>query len=99
MKAKVEAKHAGKSIADFRAAHDKSYIIPQRIREGLKRLGDGWEYEGEFIKLCGGMAQQEFARYRDAFKDHVVTTTGKNPKRCWAGTKQTAEKLREMLNG
>ena len=98
-KAELKQTKVGKSVDAFRAAHDKSFIVPQRIREGLKKLGDGWEYESDFIKLCG-LRQTDFARYREPFlDDHCVTVGGKSVKRCWAGTKAAAEKMREMANG
>jgi hypothetical protein len=80
----------------FRASHDKSFIVPKRIREALEQLGDSWEYEAEFMKRCG-LGQVDFSAYREQFKDYFVQTTGKNPKRVWAGTKQFAKKLQERL--
>lgn len=86
---------SGKSLADFRAMHDKSFIIPTRIKEGLKQLGDGWEYEMTFAKICGvGLA--DLSSFRDEFSDFVVVVR-RDGKRAWAGTKVTAQKMKEMI--
>lgn len=89
-----EAKPSGKTLADFRAAHDKSYIIPQRIKEGLKKLGDGWEYEAAFMKIAG-LSTTDLANYREGFTDHIVLV--ERTKRVWCGTKALADKLRAMV--
>lgn len=95
MTAKVAGKPAGKTMSDFRAAHDKSFIVPKKIREGIASLGDAWEYELEFQRRCG-ISQTDFAPYRDEFADFFFQIGGKNPKRIWCGTKSLATKLREM---
>lgn len=92
-KAKTETSKAGKSLAEFRASHDKSFIVPQKIREGLKRLAGGWEYEVNFLKLAG-LSTTDLANHRDAFADHIVLV--ERTKRVWCGTKDLANKLREM---
>lgn len=89
----------GKDLEMFRAAHDKSYIVPRRIKEALAALGDSWEYEAEFIKRCG-VSQTDFAAYREQFADFYVETAGSTSgrgKRVWAGTKTFTAKLRETL--
>lgn len=86
----------GRTVADFRAAHDKSFIVPQKIRDALKKLGDGWEYELELMKIAG-LSTTDLAIFREQFQDHIVLTGGKNPKRVWCGTKELAEKLRAMV--
>lgn len=90
----MTSKAKGKDIDAFRAAHDKSFITPKRIREGLAALGDSWEYEVEFIKRCQ-LSNTDFAMYREQFKDFYVEVGGRSPKRVWAGTKAFANKLRE----
>lgn len=90
---------AGKDLEAFRSAHDKSYIVPRRIKEALAALGESWEYEGEFIKRCG-LSQIDFAMYREQFADFYVDTGGSHRnrgKRAWAGSKAFASKLREIL--
>lgn len=85
----------GKSIEDFRKAHDKSFIVPAKIKDGLAQLGESWEYEAEFIRRCS-LCQTDMAAYRERFEDHFIIIGGKNPKRIWAGTKKLADQLREM---
>lgn len=89
---------AVKTLADFRSVHDKSYVVPTKIRAALELLGkEGWEYEPEFIKMTG-VSVVDFARFREEFADHYVTVGGsKSSKRVWAGTKALAEKMRSMV--
>jgi hypothetical protein len=89
----------GKDLEAFRAAHDKNYIVPARIKKGLSELGESWEYEADFIRRCG-LSQTDFAAYRDQFDEFFVDTDGSHRnrgKRVWAGTKPFAAKLREVL--
>lgn len=92
-KAKTETHKTGKSLAEFRASHDKSFIVPQKIKEGLKKLGSGWDYEVNFLKIAG-LSTVDLANHRDAFADHIVLV--ERTKRVWCGTKDLANKLREM---
>lgn len=90
------AKQSGKNLADFRAAHDKSFIIPAKIEAGIAKLGpDGWDYEVQFMRLAE-LSTTDLAMFRDQFEDFIVTVGGKNPKRCWCGSKELAKKLRAM---
>lgn len=98
MTTKTKTKTTTKNLADFRAVHDKSFVVPNKIRAGLELLGkDGWDYEPEFIKLCG-VSVIDFARFREEFADFYVSVGGsKSSKRAWAGTKATADKMRGMI--
>lgn len=96
MTAKAKEK-TGRSLSDFRAAHDKSFIVPQKIKEGLKNLGSGWEYEVEFLRRCG-LSTTDLSRYRDEFADYIVNTGGRNPKRVWTGSQKTAAEMRAMVD-
>lgn len=92
-------KTAGKGLEAFRAAHDRAYIIPTRIKTGLAELGDSWEYEADFIRRCG-LSQVDFAMYRDQFADFYIDTGGSHRnrgKRVWTGSKAFAAKLREVV--
>lgn len=92
-----KASKSGKSLSDFRAAHDKNFIVPGKIKAGLEKLGpEGWEYEVEFIRTCG-LSTTDFAAFRDQFEDFSVNVGGRNPKRVWAGSKALADKMREMI--
>ena len=89
-----------RSIDDFRSAHDRSFIVPKKIKEALASLGaDGWAYEGEFMKMAQ-ISTTELGFYREKFEAHVVQLRGANHngKRAWAGTKATADKMRKMLS-
>jgi len=85
----------GKSLSEFKAAYDKDFIIPQRIRTALKELGAGWEFEVPFAKSAG-VSLADLSAYRPAFADHVVEIR-RDSKRAWAGTKATAVSMRKML--
>lgn len=89
---------AKKTLADFKAAHDKSFIVPQRIKAGIEKIGaDGWEYEADFVKLSG-VNQNDIAKFREQFVDNVVLIKQDGrERRVWAGSKALATKLREML--
>ena len=91
------AKGKGKDLAAFRSAHDKSFIVPKKIKEALEALGDSWEYEGDLIRRCG-LSQIDFANYRDHFSEHWFLVGGKSPKRIWAGTKKFCDSLREKVD-
>ena len=95
MKAPVPAKHSGKSLEEFKKLHDPNFIIPNRISLALAALGDGWDYEVNFLKLAG-LSVTQLANYREQFEDHTVAINGKNPKRVWCGTKKLAAQLRTM---
>lgn len=85
-----------KGLADFRAAHDKDFIIPQKLKAGIEALGAaGWEYEGQFQKT-NGISQTDGSRYREEFKDFIVLLeSGK--KRIYCGSKALATKMRAMV--
>jgi hypothetical protein len=90
-----------RGLDEFRAAHDKSFIVPSKIRAGLADLGDAWEYENEFISRCK-LSTTDFSRYRDPFMSkHVVEVAGSNgrssQKRVWCGTAAFAAKLRAKV--
>lgn len=89
---------AKKTLADFRSVHDKNFVVPQKITAGLAKLGkDGWDYEPDFIRLCG-VSVTDFSRFREQFADFYVNVGGsKSSKRVWAGTKETAAHMQEMV--
>jgi len=86
---------SGKSIDEFRARHDKGFIIPRRIEDGLKAMGEGWEYEAQFARIAG-VALTDLSAYRDQYADYIVLLN-RDGRRAWAGTKETAERMREMV--
>lgn len=88
----------GRTIAEFRAAHDRSFIVPTKIKAALATIGEGWVYEGELLKLAQ-ISQTDIGMFRGQFEEHIVTLKGSEHggKRAWAGTKAVAQKLREMV--
>jgi len=84
----------GRSLSDFRSMYDKDTIIPARIKEALKTMGD-WMYEVEFAKHAG-VSLADLGAYRDQFADLVVTTRGEG-RRAWGRTAGIAKQMREML--
>lgn len=98
-KAAVPAKKVGKSLADFRAAHDKDFIIPVKIKAAIAALGpDGWEYDGPFTKMAG-VSSSDMSIYRDQFVVFQVTATPTKaggstaPRIVWAGSAAFAKRL------
>lgn len=91
-------KASKKTLDDFRAVHDKAFVVPNKIKAGLEALGKyGWEYEAEFIKICG-VSVVDIGRFRDEFEDFYVIVGGERTgKRVWAGSKVLAEKMRGMV--
>jgi hypothetical protein len=94
------AKPKARSIADFRAAHDKDIIVPAKIQAALDALlktgPEHYEYEADFVKLAG-ISQGEIAAYREQFVDHIVLappTHGKTARRAYFGSAKVAKKLR-----
>ncbi len=98
VKPKASQPAKGKDLESFRAAHDRSFIVPKKIQAGLDDLADSWEYEAEFIRRCG-LSTTDFSVYRDKFQDFCVetaSTNGNRGKRVWCGTKSFASKLRAV---
>ena len=93
----AKADKTGRSLQEFRAEHDKSFIVPKKITDALKKLGNGWEYEVQFMRIAG-LSVTDLAAYRDQFAEHVVMVGGRNPKRVWAGTVDLARQLRDMVS-
>jgi len=92
-----QAKLPGKNLSDFRAAHDRSFIVPRKIESAIQKLGpDGWDYEVQFLKLAE-LSTTDLALFRDQFEDFTVMVGGRNAKRCWCGSKELAKKLRLMV--
>jgi len=83
-----------RSLKDFRELYDKNLIIPRKIRDAIKRLGqNGWAYEIEFVKDAE-ISQADMGNFREKFSDYVVVLKSK---RVWAGSPRLAQTLRSML--
>jgi len=82
--------------ADFRSRYDKDYIIPRKIRAGIRLLGrNGWLMEIDFCKLAG-VTLAELGNYREQFLDYIVACE-RGTRRAWAGSPEMAARMREML--
>jgi hypothetical protein len=91
---------SGKSLEEFRSAHDKNYIVPKKIEDALKKLGDSWEYEIDFMKMAG-VSTTDMVTFREQFENHIVAVKvngSSHRKNVWAGTVAFAAKLREMAS-
>jgi len=86
---------SGKTLADFRAMHDKDYIVPTAIRTALRTMPGVWMYEIDFTRHAQ-LTQHDVANYRDQFTAHVVVA-GRDGRKMWAKTKAVAEQMRRML--
>jgi hypothetical protein len=85
-----------KTIADFRQAHDKNFIIPAKLNAAVAALGkDGWEYEAIFIKNIP-VSTTDCARFREEFEKLVVVIDS-GRKKIWCGSEALATKMREMV--
>lgn len=88
---------AGKTLADFRAAHDPNVIVPAKITKALADMEaesqENWEYENDFMRRAG-LSTTNLAMFRPQFEAHVVETTGRNPKRVWFASVKVAEQAR-----
>jgi hypothetical protein len=89
-------KKVGRSLSDFRSAYDKDFIIPTKIKDALKTLAGGWEYEVSFAKIAG-VSLSDLAAYRDQFAAYVVVVK-RDGKRAWAGSASMAKAMREMVS-
>jgi hypothetical protein len=88
-------KTVGKSLAEFRAQYDKATIIPAKIRAGLKKLGNGWHYEADFLKIAD-VSAVDLGRFRDQFSEYFVVTK-RDGRKAWAGNIAFANNLRKYL--
>jgi hypothetical protein len=86
---------AGRPLTEFRNTYDKATIVPAKINAAIAALGSSWDYEQAFAKLAG-VSLSDLGNFREAFTDHVVVL-GRDGRRAWAGTKKTAQAMREML--
>lgn len=90
----------GKTVADFRVAHDPSVIVPTKIRAALaamlKEGPEHWEYEGDLIKRAG-IAAGQITAHREQFAEHIVATpaaSGRSSRNVWFADPKVAKKVR-----
>jgi len=88
-----------KTLADFRASHDKSIIIPNKIKAALaamlKEGAEQYDYEVDFMRRAG-ISSTDMGQFRQMFEqDHVVNVgTERAPKRVWFADPKVARKAR-----
>ena len=94
------SKKQPRTLADYRAAHDPSVIVPSRIRAALaamvKEGRENWEYEAEFMKRAA-LSPTQMGQFREQFAAHIVLAPGRhqrNPKRIWFGDLKAAAHAR-----
>lgn len=96
MKPKTQAK----TLADLRAVHDDSIVIPSRIRArfaAMLKIGpEEHDYEADFLKAAN-VSNNKIGAFRQLFKSHIVSTGGRNPKRIWFADPKVAAKFREAI--
>ena len=86
----------GNTLDDFRAAFDKSFIVPKKIAAALEKLGDGWEYNLDFSKTAD-VSINDLSMFAEQFENHIVDVGGKTRKRIWFGDAKLAAKARAMV--
>lgn len=100
-----ESKHTGsdpapvkssvKSLNEFKQTFDKSFIVPNKIKAQLKKMGAGWMYEVDFAREAG-ITLTDVGHYRDKYAEaHVVELRG--GRKAWAGKKSVTIQMREMI--
>ena len=93
--AKIISDSKVKTLADFKSAHNRDTIVPQRIKKALALLGKGgWEYELVFSRMAS-IHLSDLGNFRDQFADYIVELKG--GRRAWAGSISLAKQMRSML--
>lgn len=91
-----------RTTADFRNAHDKDVVIPNKIRAALVAMAkegpEHFVYEQELLELAG-ISTTDLSKYRDQFTAHIVVVTSQNgkafasAKNVWFHDPKVAKKL------
>lgn len=89
-----------KTIADFRALHDPSVVVPTKIKKAIESLAaegaEQWEYEAEFLERAK-VTPVQLNSYREQFASHYVEAQEpgrRTPVRAWFGTTKAAKAAR-----
>lgn len=99
MKRPAPAAKPAKSVDTFRNLHDRSVIIPRKVKAALAKLAAGnpehWEYETDFVKLAG-VGTQDLPKFREDFRDHIRMASQeigskRRPKVVWFATAKAAK--------
>lgn len=94
MSKKPPAKPTKNTLSDLRALHDRSVIVPNRIRDALaqlRKMGRAWMYESDFAQLVKPpIGNQDISKYRgqfDRFWTETPSTNGKSSvRKVWFAT-------------
>lgn len=103
----TKPKPKGKTIADLQALHDKSVIIPNRIKSAIAALAasdDSWAYEIDFMKMAKPpIGAQDIAKFREQFADYwaeMPSVNGKSQvRRVWFATVAAKKEWEESVSG
>lgn len=94
----------GKTLEQFRAAHDRKLALKKRAEAAFKSLGNSWEYEGDFVKRAGmsisdwGAIRGDYADYTLLVKASFGRGSNGSTRRVMAGNPAFAKKLKESLS-
>lgn len=91
---KAKPAQKGRTLAEFREIHDKTYFVPLKVKKALSELGDGWMYESEFSKHAG-VSTMDLGLCRDDFSGNWVQL--KDGRRVWTGSRSTKKAIEETL--
>jgi hypothetical protein len=93
-------KSVPKTVAGFRALHDPTVVVPNRIKAALEALAaegpEHWEYEADFLTRAG-VTPVQLNSYREQFAAHYVEAQEsgrRTPVRAWFGTAKAAKAAR-----
>ena len=85
------------SLDDLDKQYNPDVIIPDRIRAGLKKLGDHAMTSMHFQRECN-ITVAQLSQYGPQFESfQVVVRDNGKPKTLWCGTEAFARKVRERL--
>jgi len=96
-KPKVNGKRIGLSLDELNAKFNPNVIIPAKITQGLKTLGEGALPNEEFRKLVG-VSTLQLSTFADQFEEYQVTIKDQGrPRTLWCGTAAFAKRVREEI--
>lgn len=103
----TKPKPKGKTIADLQALHDRSVIVPNRIKAAIATLAasdDCWAYEQDFLGLSKPpIGSQDISKYREQFAEYWAEMPSVNGKgtirRVWFATTAAKKEWEESVNG
>lgn len=92
------AKKTGKTLDDLRALHDKTVLVPSKIRSAFDAMvsaGEDWLYDEDFRKLAM-LSPVDLKDFREEFKtqwaEMPATNGRRDARRVWFATKALCTK-------